>query len=62
MSALQIEVGEACELPEDEAMRALFNDFGVLAEEPTRPMELELQPLPEETFRARVFRVLGGGR
>ena len=54
-----IPAGEARELPEDEAWRELFDTFHVLADEPTRPMPLELEPLPDETFRARVRRVLG---
>lgn len=57
----QIPTGEARELPDDEAWRELFDTFGVLADEPTQPMPLELEPLPDETFKARVRRVLGGG-
>ncbi len=46
-----IPVGEASELDEAEAMRALFDDFCVLEDKPTEPMPLDLEPLPEHTQR-----------
>lgn len=59
MPAALIPVPEARELPPDEAWRALFDDFGVLEDEPTEPMPLELQPQPESDFLAQVRRILG---
>lgn len=49
-----IPAGEATELPDDEAWRALFDVFGAFGGEPTEPMQLELEPLPEHAFAARV--------
>lgn len=41
-AAALIPTGQARELPDDEAWRALFDDFGLFDSEPTAPM-----PLPE---------------
>lgn len=37
----RIPVPVAVELPDDEAWRALFEEFGVLDDQPTMPMPLE---------------------
>ncbi len=53
---------EARELPDDEAWRALFDDFGLLRDEPTQPMPLALEPMPADEFTERVRRVIGGAK
>jgi len=54
-----IPAGEATELPDDEAWRALFDVFGAAVDaQPTEPMPLELEPLPEHAFAARARSVL----
>ena len=54
-----IPAGEATELPDDEAWRAMFDTFGVLDSAPTEPMPLELEVIEGEAFRVRALRVLG---
>lgn len=53
-----IPAGEATELPDDEAWRALFDVFGAVDSPPTEPMPLELAPTQEHVFAARVHAVL----
>lgn len=55
----RIPVPEARELPNDEAWRALFDEFRVIDEPPTEPAPLALEPLPEDRFLADVRRILG---
>lgn len=55
-----IPIGQARELGDAEALRALYEDFGVLADDaPTEPMPLELEALPADQWLARVRRILG---
>lgn len=58
MTRPRIPVGEARELPEQEAMRALYETFGVVDEPDTEIMspDLELAPTPEHDFADRVRR------
>lgn len=58
----KLPVPEVRELPDDEAWRALYDAFDVLHEEPTQPMPLQLQPLPQDEFMARCQRVLSAKR
>lgn len=53
-------VGEARELPEREALRAMYEVFGVLAEPDTEILAdgLELAPTPEHEFADRVRRAM----
>ena len=57
----RIPVGDARELPEQEALRALRDVFGVLEDPITQamPLRLELQPTPESEFASMVRRVFG---
>lgn len=56
-------VGEAVELDDIEAQRALFDDFGLLECPPTQPMPLELEVIEVDRTLSQVRRAFGqGGR
>lgn len=59
MSARLIPAGEARELPDDEALRSLYDDFDVIDESATEPMPLELEPLPADKWLVKVRRTFG---
>jgi hypothetical protein len=60
MSVLpMLPVPEARELPDDEAWRSLFDDFGLLDDPITEPMPLQLEPLPESDWLAAARKTLG---
>lgn len=59
MSARLIPAGEARELPDDEALRSLYDDFDLIDDMATEPMPLELEPLPADEWLVKVRRTLG---
>lgn len=59
MGLKHIPVGEALELPEQDSMRALFDEFGLWESAPTEPMPLHLEPLSDDELQAEIARVFG---
>lgn len=57
----RIPAPETRELPDDEAWRALWDEFHLFDEQATEPAPLALEPLPDEPFLAQVRRILGDG-
>lgn len=63
-TAATLPVGEARELPEQEALRAMYEVFGVVDDPDTEIMAegLELAPTPDHDFVDRVRRAFGRDR
>lgn len=56
---MKLPIPEARELPDAEAWRELFDTFHVLDDEPTAPMPLALEELPDEAFMRSVRTAFG---